>query len=209
MVLNLSCITSVSAFNLPWHTRCVSLYPDFSLLIRIALIVFECAEFQYNLILTWLYVQRPHFCIRSPLQALEVRTSIYLLGDTGPSFSDYLIYWNSIFVSFSMWHFERDHDCKKCGRLGFFCSVTQVNPQNPLQPWRMPALEQDSSSHGNDFLLPMLWSGAILYLNKEGFQKWCCRIYVNPNLPIHPTPPSLLGSICLFSTSLSLFLLCK
>ena len=34
-------------------------------------------------------------------------------------------------------------------------------------------------------------------------------IYVNPNLPIHPTPPSPLVSIHLFSTSVSLFLLCK
>lgn len=156
VVLDLSCITSVSAFNLPWHTCCVSLYPHFSLLIRVALIVFGCTEFQYNLILTWLHLQRPHFCIRSPSWALEVRTSTYLLGDTSPFFRDYPIYWDSIIAHFSMWQFERDHDCKKCDRLGFFCSVTQVNPQNPLNPWRMPALEQDSSSHGNDLLLPIL-----------------------------------------------------
>ena len=36
---------------------------------------------------------------------------------------------------------------------------------------------------------------------------WC--IYVNPNLTIHPTPFIPLVSICFFSTSVSLFLLCK
>lgn len=34
-------------------------------------------------------------------------------------------------------------------------------------------------------------------------------IYVNPRLTIHPTPPSPLVSIRLFSTSVSLFHLCK
>ena len=34
-------------------------------------------------------------------------------------------------------------------------------------------------------------------------------ICVNPNLPVHPTPFSPLGSICLLSMSVSLFLLCK
>lgn len=141
VVLDLSCVTSASAFNLSWHTCCVSLYPHFSLLMRLALIVFGCTEFQYNLILTWLHLQRPHFCIRSPSWALEVRTSIYLLGDASLSFSDYPIYWDSVIANFSMWQFERDHDCRKCDRLGFFCSVTQVTPRNPLKPWRMPALE--------------------------------------------------------------------
>ena len=34
-------------------------------------------------------------------------------------------------------------------------------------------------------------------------------VYVNSNLPVHHIPPTLLVSICLFSTSVSLFLLCK
>ena len=34
-------------------------------------------------------------------------------------------------------------------------------------------------------------------------------IYVNPNLPIHPIPLLSLVSISLFSTLVSLFLLCK
>ena len=34
-------------------------------------------------------------------------------------------------------------------------------------------------------------------------------VYVNPTLPIHPALPFCLGSIHLFSTSASLFLLCK
>ena len=37
--------------------------------------------------------------------------------------------------------------------------------------------------------------------------RWC--VYVNPNLPIHPTSLPHLVSICLFSMSKSLFLLCK
>ena len=44
-------------------------------------------------------------------------------------------------------------------------------------------------------------------LLKQLRHMWC--IYVNPNLTIHPTPFIPLVSICFFSTSVSLFLLCK
>lgn len=37
---------------------------------------------QYNLILTWLHLQRAYFQIISDSQVLEVRTSTYLFGDT-------------------------------------------------------------------------------------------------------------------------------
>ena len=57
--------------------------------------------------------------------------------------------------------------------------------------------------------LPVLYSRFSLVIYSIHSSTHLC-LYVNPNLPIHPTTPlPLLVSIHFFSTSVSLFLLCK
>ena len=78
---SLTVVTSLS----PYLPQC--LYPNFSLVIRTSLIGLWPTTFRYDLILTWLCLQRCYFQIRSHSQVLGVRIWTYLFKGGGHSSS--------------------------------------------------------------------------------------------------------------------------
>jgi hypothetical protein len=123
----------------PW-----TLCPNFSLLIRTSVILnLESTVTQYDLILTWLHLQRPYFQIRSPLQILH---GFRLWGDGfEPS--------TTVKRLMSMLYYEEPQLNKYNQRKAWHCIVHKLNSNPTSCNCLFSAFLQWGGAHRNLLLL--------------------------------------------------------